>query len=130
VTIDEIKEVLACIDCRELGLHLNGGFGKPDGVWLQVWKAGACVSTGEPRMQKGRKWRISQHMTLSEIVQTALMACLAFEEHEVRERFTYCDAAIFSPHFDSDDLVALFKTRGHTGARQRGRELHPRQEHH
>jgi len=54
---------------------------------------------------KGRKWLLSQHMTDSEIVQTALLAVLVCEEHEARERFRYRGAAIFGPHQDVEDLV-------------------------
>lgn len=55
-------------------------------------------------LQSGRKWRLSEHMTKSEIVQTALMAVLAAEEHENREQFLYKGRAIFGPHFDVDGL--------------------------
>lgn len=65
----------------------------------------------------GRKWLLSSHMTASELVQTALMAVLAFNEHETREMFEYCGMAIFGPHFDVADLVVLAKTNGQGGAR-------------
>lgn len=55
----------------------------------------------------GRKWQLSQHMTDSEIVQTALLALITWAEHEVRESFEYRGEAIFAPHFDVDDLVTL-----------------------
>ena len=49
-------------------------------------------------------------MTKSEIVQTALMAVLAAEEHETREAFLYRGQRIFSPHYDVDQLVKLRQT--------------------
>lgn len=55
-------------------------------------------------VQKGRKWALSQWMTKSELVQTALMACLAAVEHEARETFTYKGTAVYAPHFDVDSL--------------------------
>jgi len=55
----------------------------------------------------GRKWRLSLHMTRSEVAQTALMACLAWEELEVRERFRYKGRAIFCPHWNVDVLHGL-----------------------
>jgi hypothetical protein len=58
-------------------------------------------------VQSGRKWRISDHMTKSEIVQTMLAATLAWFEHEVREAFTYRGENIFSPHYDVDQLLEL-----------------------
>jgi hypothetical protein len=61
--------------------------------------------------QHGRRWWLSEHMTRSEIVQTALMAVLAAEEHEVREHFRYRGAAIFGPHFDVDQLHLLAQSK-------------------
>jgi len=55
----------------------------------------------------GRKWRLSPHMTKGEIVQTAFMACLAWEEHECREAFKYKDQPVFSPHYNIESLVRL-----------------------
>ncbi len=56
-------------------------------------------------LHKGRKWLLSQHMTDSEIVQTAMLAVLTAEEHEARERFMYMGTSIYGPHFSADDLV-------------------------
>lgn len=55
----------------------------------------------------GRKWRLSPHMTKGEIIQTAFMACMAWEEHECREAFKYKGQAVFSPHFNVEALVRL-----------------------
>lgn len=56
---------------------------------------------------RGRKWLISPHMTESEIVLTALKACITNEEHEAREAFTYMGAKIAHPHPDISVLVTL-----------------------
>jgi hypothetical protein len=66
----------------------------------------------------GRQWRISQHATKSEVVQTAMKAVLTALEHEAREEFLYADTAIFGPHFNVDDLVVLAKHAGCAGARK------------
>lgn len=66
-----------------------------------------CPRSGIVATQHGRKWRLSPHMTQSELVQTALMAALAATEHEARERFLYEGQPIFAPHFDVDQLRAL-----------------------
>jgi len=55
----------------------------------------------------GRKWRLSSHMTKGEIVQTAFMACLAWEEHECREAFKYKGQPVMSPHYNIEALVRL-----------------------
>jgi len=66
-----------------------------------------CNVTGAPAVQRSRKWKLSQHMTRSEVVQTALKALLTALEHEAREQFTYRGRAIFGPHFDVDALHML-----------------------
>lgn len=55
----------------------------------------------------GRKWLLSEHMTKSEIIQTAFKAVLTAVEHETREMFTYKGKAIFGPHFDVDVLAQV-----------------------
>lgn len=73
-------------------------------IYLQV----QCFdANGQP--QHGRKWRLSAHMTDSEVVQTALAAVLAFEEHEAREAFRYRGLAIFSPHWNVDRLAEFIQ---------------------
>lgn len=72
-----------------------------DEAWLQV----RFVDNGIP--WGGRKWTLSRHMTKGEVVQTALKAVLAAEEHEAREKFLYRERAIFGPHYDVDRLVDL-----------------------
>lgn len=57
-----------------------------------------------PTWQKGRKFYCSSHMTKSELVQTMLMAILAFEEHEAREAFYFKGQRIFGPHINIDAL--------------------------
>lgn len=64
-----------------------------------------CQDTGGIKEQAGRKWRLSKHMTDSEIVQTAFLAVRTAQEHELREQFKYKGYAIFNPHFDLDHLV-------------------------
>jgi hypothetical protein len=78
------------------------------GLWfLQVVAPDVDVTDGKPMVWSGRKWRVSMHMTRSEIVQTALKAVLAAEEHEARERFLYHGRAIFGPHMNVDRLWML-----------------------
>ena len=66
-----------------------------------------CAETGLRELQFTRKWYVSQEATRSEIVQTALKCVLTSIEHEAREVFTYRGRAIFGPHFDVEQLVAL-----------------------
>lgn len=64
-----------------------------------------------PEFNTGRKWRISPHMTKSEIVGTAFKAYLTWVEHEARESFQYRGQSIFGPHFDVDTMVNLAAER-------------------
>jgi hypothetical protein len=57
-------------------------------------------------LQRGRKWLLSTHMMDEEVVQTALMAVLAFEEHEAREAFLFDGKRLFSPHKSLAALAA------------------------
>jgi hypothetical protein len=106
MTIGEISQVLERIQCR--GYRLALGVDGSDRPFLQVHlRAPDSTSPAGPREWSGRKWQLSLHMTTSEIVRTALKAVLTASEHEVRETFTYRGEAIFGPHFDVEQLVAL-----------------------
>lgn len=78
----------------------------PDESWLRV------MFVDKEKVWKGRKWKLSPHMLRSELVQTALMAVLAAEEHEAREKFLYKDYPIFGPHYNVEDLVKLCYNSG------------------
>lgn len=100
----EMLEVMSNVDFGKWGFIV-----RPD--YLQVAFQDTDNVTGLMSVQKGRKWRLSEHMTKSELVQTALAAVLLAVEHEVREQFTYRGQAIFSPHYDVDDLVIMCEKR-------------------
>lgn len=93
-----ILAILADISYKDWEFRLA-----PDDSWMQI--VFRDPATGE--MQHCRKWRLSPHMTRSEVVQTALKAVLSAEEHEAREKFLYLGESIFSPHYDVLDLVQL-----------------------
>lgn len=65
---------------------------------------GKFVSPHDGVMCTTRKWRLSTHMTRSEIVQTAFKAVVTSAEHQAREFFTYRQRAVFQPHYDVDAL--------------------------
>lgn len=68
---------------------------------------GLCTSTGEPLPWKGRKWRLSRHMTDWEFVSTALKAILTSLEHEARELFRVDGVAVADSHLDLDRLISF-----------------------
>lgn len=66
-----------------------------------------CAVTQEALPWSGRKWRLSEHMTDGEVVQTAFLAVKTALEHEARERFTFDGVSVFDPHYDIHKLVDL-----------------------
>lgn len=61
--------------------------------------------TGMVERGFGRKWHVSCHATVSEVVLTMLKAAITDAEHEVREEFSYKGKHIFQPHIDVQALV-------------------------
>ena len=61
----------------DIDLHLRVHWTAPDNV------------TGAPEVQKSRWWRLSKHMTLTEIINTAFACCQMAEKHEFRETFNF-----------------------------------------
>jgi hypothetical protein len=104
VNREEIEQVLSQVKFRDWTILLDGVIGQPAYLQVQFWALDA--ESGEAMLQEGRKWRLSVHMTKSEIVQTALKAVLTALEHEAREDFTYKGKPIFGPHFDVDFLAS------------------------
>jgi hypothetical protein len=81
-------------------LHLGRDSGEDGRIYMQWQFKAACAKTGEVCDQSGRKWYLSPHMTVSELVTTAFKAALTAEEHECRENFTWNGKRIFNPHVD------------------------------
>ncbi len=88
------------------GWSFKMGHNTWDDGYIQVQHIGGeCNHGGGPMDWTGRKWKVSQHMTSSEFVQTAFMAVMAAVEHEVREGFKFRGLDIFNPHMDLEALV-------------------------
>ncbi len=83
------------------------GSGRSGDDYLQIECSAYDNITAAPLNWRGRKWRLSPHMTPSEVVQTAFKAVLTAIEHETRETFLYRGVAIFDPHYDVEKLVEL-----------------------
>ncbi|GAB4287163.1 MAG: hypothetical protein Kow0098_03290 [Ignavibacteriaceae bacterium] len=127
-TLESIRELLKNVEYRDWKFHVEEEivqrphFSRGEDhryFWLQIrfLEKDLTYRTEIIGVQHGRKWLISAHATDSEIIQTALMAVIAAEEHEARERFRYKGQSIFSPHYDAEDLVELAKL-GPRGARR------------
>ena len=89
--------------CHELdgrGAYMQATFDEPD------------IVTGKVETQHTRKWKLSQYMTKSEVIQTAFKCALTSAEHRCREHFRYKGSAVYSPHYDVDELEKLCKAKG------------------
>jgi hypothetical protein len=102
-TIHSVREILSRITFPNFTFQV---FYNP-GLYLQIESADKNNVTGEDYVWRSRKWQLSQHMTDSEIVQTAFKAVLTALEHEAREQFLYRGVSVFDPHYDVERLVEL-----------------------
>lgn len=77
---------------------------------VTFWDVAATAFPNQrPHKQNGRWFRLSEHMTDGEVVQTAFLAIKLCEEHECRETFRYKGVALFGPHIDLRVLVEAGK---------------------
>jgi hypothetical protein len=53
-----------------------------------------------------RKWYISSFSTETEVIETVFKATWMAMYHEVKEKFRYKGALVYSPHFDINARVA------------------------
>lgn len=104
----EIQEILKDVQYKGWNL-IVGESGQT--IYLQFQWDHPCRFSNTVTRQHSRKWQLSQHMTKSELVQTAFKAALTAEEHECREAFSFKGAAIFGPHLSVDILVHLAQTK-------------------
>lgn len=103
MTIGEINQILAQVKYLDWTFELTAD--APGHWYLRVKFWAYCAEKQAPAEWTGRKWLLSEHMTRSEIVQTAFKAVLTAVEHEAREQFTYKGKPIFGPHFNVDFLA-------------------------
>lgn len=99
-----IIRLLHSIKFKNWPLHFNP---HEERAYIQWMWSDTCPRTGNIKLQRGRKWYLSMHMTDSEIVQTAFLAAMTAMEHEVREFFEYRNQPIFRPHYDVNALHTL-----------------------
>lgn len=81
-----------------------------DRPYIQVGCDNAIdAKTGMKTSWTGRKWMLSPHMVKSEVVRTIYKAYHAALMHEADETFLYKEIAIYSPHYDVDQLADCLK---------------------
>lgn len=120
MTVEEMREVLRSVHVPDFTFEIfydaaaRRDAAETPTVWvrdlyLQGRYMESDIVTGDPTDQHTRKWRLSLHMTKSELVQTAFKCYLASMEHRARENFKYGGRRIFGPHFDVEALHAICK---------------------
>lgn len=77
---------------------------KGDGFIVQILFFAMDSDTGEHTEQRCRKWYVSSHATVSEVVRTVYKAGLAALEHEFSETFKYRGVPIYHPHRNVEEL--------------------------
>jgi len=82
-----------------------------DCLFLRAVYYEADTVTGKRERQQTRHWVIETTMSRSELVATAFKCALTSMEHRTREWFRYRGKAIYMPHYDVDQLVALHDHR-------------------
>lgn len=78
---------------------------------------GVCTQTGKAWAWNGRWWRLSPHMTDSEIVATCFKAVLTALEHEAREAFKFQGQSVYDAHLSVHQLAKLRSDKGNLDAR-------------
>ncbi len=107
-SLAELRAILAEVQFLDRKIVLME---KGDGFLLQVQYLEADVETGEPALQKARKWYVSPYSTTTEVVRTAYKAICTSMQHVVDEHFLYRGKRIYSPHYDVESLVELDQAR-------------------
>ena len=106
--LEAIRAVVRSVLCEGYTFEVTEGEGA---LYLQASYSERDIVTGEFARQYTRKWRLSQHMVKSEVVQTCLKCVLTSAEHRVREHFLYCGERVYGPHFDVDALWEIANKR-------------------
>ena len=112
---DRLAEVLSRVSYP--GLTLETSREGPNLFLRVTCPGGVCSITGKAWSWNGRWWRLSAHMTPSEIVGTAFKAVITALEHEARECFTYRGQAVYDAHLDVEVLAQVHSDRESLDAR-------------
>jgi hypothetical protein len=107
--LDRVQAIVAEIGYRDdyrwdVGTEPTHPFG-PVYIELRHWRPDAV--TGEMAWGYGGKRFLPPTANDSEIVRALFSAALSYEEHEVREFFTYKGARIYGPHLDVEALAEI-----------------------
>lgn len=85
---------------------------KGDALFLQIVFKAKCNVTGLMKPQHCRKFMLSEHMTVTEIVQSCFTAVRQAELHEAAEMFKYKGQDIFNRHVSVDNIAHMMSRWG------------------
>lgn len=101
--LDRIRDSITLAD--HFSLHVLQDQEYPNGrYYFQIAAYRKDAITGEMGYGYGGKAYLSEHMTDSELVQTAFGLYKGFWEHEARETFQWNGRRVFGPHIATEAL--------------------------
>jgi len=106
--IDEVHKVLSRIHYPDYEFSVEQ---RGEVMLMKATYVEEDIQTGSVATQTTRKWYISPHAALSEIVQTAFLCILTSAEHRVREHFKFDGGRPYGPHFNAETLAELSKRK-------------------
>ncbi len=98
----DVEAILSEVECEPYDLRVVQVGDARMAIQARLYRED--VETLAMSWGSGGKFYVSPWSTREEIVQKALGACLAYANHEVRERFLWRGRRIFGPHISHDRL--------------------------
>jgi hypothetical protein len=114
MTLEQVKSIISSIKCHLFStvfrIRVERDNKDPDNgrIFLQICYDAFCSRTGVFQNDwHGRKWYLSDYMTVDEIVKTCYAAFKAAVEHECMEGFKVNDIIVFNPHINHEELLKI-----------------------
>ncbi len=118
LSFDEIGEIIDRIEYLDWEIRLRSDGPRP---YLQIFGHGPNPKNDMIEEDwSGRKWFISPHMCINEIIRTAYKAIDCAVQHEMNEMFLYKGQPVFTPHMDYDEIAEIMEDHSLTNARDNG----------
>lgn len=108
LTLEKIQTILNEVSFRDWELQI--GQDSKVAFWLQwrFWEKDLSNPEDNTKyLQECRKWRLSPHMSASEVINTAYLAAKIAVEHEFMEQFKIRNKVLYNPH---QSVYALLET--------------------
>ena len=118
MTFGEIKAIIDRIEYLDWEIRVRMDGERP---YVQVFGHGPNPKNNmEEEDWSSRKWFISPHMCINEIIRTAYKAIECAVAHEMNEMFLYKGQAVFTPHMDYDEIAEIMEDHSMTNSRDNG----------